>query len=242
MQAAVAGTITNTVFGLMRVSVLLAALSGRPGLAGYDPAAVVTYVWLGQGLLSVTLLWGNQDLADRVRSGDIAVDLSRPWNLQAARLAEDLGRAGYAMLGRFLPPMTIGILFFPFRWPRHGITWLLFALSVLLAVVASFSIRFLIDLTAFWLLDVRGIARLYGISAGVFSGLVVPLAFFPDWARTALWFTPFPALMQSCIDVFIERGPALGLFAHQLASVLVLLTLGRFMLHHAERKLVVQGG
>jgi ABC-2 type transport system permease protein len=241
-QATVAGTVTNTVFGLMRVAVLLAALGSRAQLAGYDQASAVTYVWLGQGLLAVVLLWGDQDLAERVRTGDVVVDLSRPWNLQVARFAEDLGRAGYAVLGRFLPPMLIGILFFPFRWPKHTITWALFALSVLLAVMASFAIRFLIDLSAFWLLEVRGVGGVYRIVAGVLSGLVVPLAFFPDWARTALWFTPFPDILQSSIDVFVERGSALWLIAHQLASALVLLAIGHFMLRRAERKLVVQGG
>jgi ABC-2 type transport system permease protein len=241
-QAAVAGTVTNTVFGFLRVGVLLAALGGRAQLAGYDQASAVTYVWLGQGLLAVVLLWGEADLAERVRTGDVVVDLSRPWNLQVARLAEDLGRAGYAVLGRFLPPVLIGMFFFPFRWPKHTVTWALFALSVLLAVMASFAIRFLIDLSAFWLLEVRGIGSVYRTVAGVLSGLVVPLVFFPDWARTALWFTPFPDIMQSSIDVFVERGSGLWLIAHQVASALVLLAIGQFMLRRAERKLVVQGG
>jgi ABC-2 type transport system permease protein len=108
--------------------------------------------------------------------------------------------------------------------------------------MASFAIRFLVDLSAFWLLEVRGVAGVYRIVAGVLSGLVVPLAFFPDWARTALWFTPFPDILQSSIDVFVERGSALWLIAHQVASALALLAIGHVMLRRAERKLVVQGG
>lgn len=58
-QAALAGLTTNVVFGLLRAAVLLAVLAERPIVAGYDVAAAVTYVWLGQGLLSVVLLWGR---------------------------------------------------------------------------------------------------------------------------------------------------------------------------------------
>src|SRR5690349_4729675 len=103
LAASLAGLFTNTVFGLLRVAVLLAVVAQTGGTAGYDAGGVSAFVWLGQGLLAVVLLWGDGELSDRVRSGDIAVDLSRPWDLQLALLAQDLGRAGHAVLFRFLP-------------------------------------------------------------------------------------------------------------------------------------------
>ena len=84
-------------------------------------------MWLGQGLLAVVLLWGDTEFSDRVRSGDVVVDLGRPWDLQTALLATDLGRAGAAVGMRLLPPVALGALFFPFRWPERPLTWLLFA-------------------------------------------------------------------------------------------------------------------
>jgi viologen exporter family transport system permease protein len=114
-QATVAGLLTNIVFDLLRVAVLVAVLAQRGTVAGYDVATAVTYVWLGQGLLAVVLLWGPPELAQRVRTGDVVVDLGRPWDLQAAMLATDLGRAGYAVLTRLLPPAAFGAVFFPFR-------------------------------------------------------------------------------------------------------------------------------
>ena len=96
-QAALAGLATNMVFGLLRAAVLAAVLAERGTVAGYDLATAITYVWLGQGLLAVVLLWGGTEFSDRVRSGDIVVDLGRPWDLQAALLATDLGRAGAAV-------------------------------------------------------------------------------------------------------------------------------------------------
>ena len=50
-----------------------------------------------------------------------SVDLGRPWDLQLAMLATDLGRAAHAVLIRLLPPVAIGALFFPFRWPRAAL-------------------------------------------------------------------------------------------------------------------------
>lgn len=241
-QAALAGLSTNVVFGLLRAAVLAAVLAERGTVGGYDLATAITYVWFGQGLLTVVLLWGDTEFSDRVRNGDIVVDLGRPWDLQTALLATDLGRAGAAIGLRLLPPIWIGALFFPFRWPQWWPTWPLFAVSVLLAVVVSFAIRFLLNTTAFWLLDARGAIAMWGVAGGVLTGLVMPLPWFPAWAQQALWWTPCPALIQSPIDVFTERGDPSAVLAHQLGWAAMLLLIGRLALARGARRLVVHGG
>jgi ABC-2 type transport system permease protein len=241
-QAALAGLATNAVFGLLRASVLVAVLTQRGPVAGYDIATAVTYVWLGQGLLNVVNLWADRALAGRVRTGDVIIDLGRPWDLQSALLADDLGRAGYAVVMRLLPPMAVGMVFFPFRWPEHLSTWALFAVSALLGTVVSFGIRFLLNLSAFWLLDARGVLAVWGTVGGLLCGLILPLPWLPAWAQAVLAWTPFPALFQTPIDVFTERGDPLVLLAHQLIWAAVLFGLGRMALAAGMRRLVVQGG
>ena len=241
LAASLAGVFTNTVFGLLRVSVFLAvARHGSP--AGYDPAATATYVWVGQGLLAVVVIWGDGELSQRVRSGEVATDLSLPWNLQLALLATDIGRAGYAMLYRFIPPVLIGALLFSFRWPSRPLTWALFACSVMLAVVISAQIRFLLDLTSFWLLDSRGVRSMWNAVSTVFCGLVFPLAYLPHGLYSVLALTPFPALMQTPIDVFSERSTAMSSLVYQLVWMVLLLAGGWGTLVLATRRLVVQGG
>ncbi|PRY43701.1 ABC transporter permease [Umezawaea tangerina] len=239
----VAGTATNVVFGLLRVAVLLAALgstaSGR--IAGYDVAATVTYVWLGQGLLAFVVLWGDSALANRIRSGDVVVDLYRPWDLQTALLAEDLGRAAYCAVTRLVPPVVVGALLFPFRWPAPE-RWPVFVVSAVLAVLVSFGMRFLVNASTFWLLDNRGVVALHGVGTGILCGLNVPLDFFPEWARFALWFTPMPAIMQSPIDVFIGHGSLWLVVGHQVFWAAALFGVGKVVLARAVRKVVVQGG
>ncbi|WP_308258032.1 ABC transporter permease [Pseudonocardia lacus] len=243
LTASLAGLFTNTVFGLLRVAVLLAVVAQTGSTAGYDAGGVSAFVWLGQGLIAVVMLWGDGELSDRVRSGDIAIDLSRPWDLQLALLAGDLGRAGHAVLFRLAPPVAFGALLLPFRWPDDPVpTLLLFTASTVLAVVVSFSLRFLLDLSSFWLLDSRGVRSVYNGLGGVLAGLTVPLAFFPDALRGLLYATPFPAILQTPIDVFTERDGLAELLAHQLLWAVALLALGRLVLARATRKLVVQGG
>ena len=193
-QAVLAGLATNVVFGFLRCAVLLTVFTGSARVAGYDASRTVTFVWIGQGLIAVVLLWGDADFGQRVRSGDVAIDLLRPIDLQAALLAEDMGRAGFALLTRFTGPLLVGAAFFDLTLPGSALRWTAFGLSVLLAVLVSFAIRFLLNLVAFWLLDWRGLLSVHAVVSGVLGGLAVPIAFFPGWASAVIWATPFPAV------------------------------------------------
>ncbi|WP_436522224.1 ABC transporter permease [Actinoplanes sp. HUAS TT8] len=247
-QATIAGTFTNIVFGYLRCYVLLAVaastLGGKP--AGYDTEQLATYVWLGQGLLSVVMLWAWSELAERIRTGDVAADLLRPVPPLIAYLAADLGRAGHAMLTRFIAPVVVGALCFPLRMPTRWTTVPLFLMSVLLAVVISFGCRYLVNATAYWLHDARGPILLWVLGAGVLGGLYFPLRLLPHGLTVALWLgTPMPSILQTPLDVAAERdGPGLqaGLVALQAWWAVVLLTLAWVVQKRAERRLVVQGG
>ena len=74
------------------------------------------------------------------------------------------------------------------------------------------------------------------------SGLILPLSWYPPWAQELLAWTPFPALFQTPIDVFTERGDATALLTTQVVWAAVLLLVGRLVLARGARRLVVQGG
>ncbi|MFE9652297.1 ABC transporter permease [Micromonospora sp. NPDC006431] len=245
-QAAVAGVVTNSVFGFLRYYIFVAAAGAAGRVAGYDRAQLATFVWVGQGLLAVVAIWGWTELADRIRTGEIAADLLRPIHPVTSYFATDLGRAGFASLSRLVPPVLVGLLFFDVYLPRHWATLPLFALSVLLAVVVCFGCRYLVNATAYWLQDVRGPLILWTLCSGVLAGLYFPLGFLPGWLEAGLRYgTPFPSLLQIPLDVLVERDPAamqFGLVGVQLGWAVALLALCRLVQRRAERRLVVQGG
>lgn len=245
-QATLAGAVTNTFFGVVKLSILLAAASAAGGVvAGYDRAALSTYTWVAQGMIAVLVLFGSAELAQRVRTGDVAIDLGRPVHPVAAWLAEDIGRAGQACLVRFFGPLVIGGLIFGLRVPQHAATVPLFVLSAALGVVVSFGCRLLMNLTAFWLLDVRGVATLYMVSSNVLGGLIVPVAFFPGWLQAVAYATPFPSMLQTPVDVVVERVSGVDLLAAlgvQVAWAATLVAAGVLVLRRGTRRLVVQGG
>jgi ABC-2 type transport system permease protein len=130
--------------------------------------------------------------------------------------------------------------------PKRPATYPLFLVSVVFGVVVSFGVRYLVNATGFWLLDIRGVMTVLTFTMSVGCGLAFPLHFLPGWLTWTLWVgTPFPSILQAPLDVVVERGPQLalvGMVAGQLAWAVALLALCAYVQRRAEAKLVVQGG
>jgi ABC-2 type transport system permease protein len=244
--AMVAGLFTNVVFGFIRAAILFAALDSAGGtLAGYDQGSISAYVWLSQGLLGAIQLNGAADVGDRVRTGDVAVDFTRPVDLQTWHLAEDLGRAASTLIPRGVPSVLVGTLTVGLTLPATAWPYLLGALSIVLGATLSFYCRFAVNVLGFWLLDTRGLRTLYMVVSTFLAGLYVPVALFPQWLHTLAYATPFPSILQVPIDVFSGRvvgAEAVSAVALQCVWVTVTCLAGRLLTTAGRRKLVVQGG
>jgi ABC-2 type transport system permease protein len=190
-------------------------------------------------------MWGWQELALRVRTGDIATDLIRPIHPIRAGLATDYGRATYQLIFRGIPPVAVGVVAFHATLPSDPLVWIAFLLSLVIAIAVSFGFRLLYTLAAFWTTDTRGTMILALVVMSVFSGFTIPIQFFPAWLAAIAYATPFPAMIQTPVDIFVGAitGPgvliALGV---QLAWAVALLAASYGLFALGTRRLVVQGG
>ena len=240
--ATTAGIFTNTMFGLILASVLLAVFRSRPTVGDLDASSAVTFTFVAQGLLVVMGTFGWRDVAERVATGDIAVDLYRPVSFSGWWASVWLGRATFALFARGVPPFVVGALVFHLRLPAHITTWPAFGVTVLGGTLVASRFWLLVHLLAFWLLEVRGLISLAVVAVNTTSGFIVPLQFMGGWFGTACRWSPFAALAQNPAEVFLElRSPwRAGAFA---LAWLVLLELSvHAVLRAATRKVVLQGG
>ncbi|MGW0362449.1 ABC transporter permease [Streptomyces sp. NPDC002990] len=247
--ATAAGVFTNTVFGFIVAYTYIALWDERPGLGGYDQAQALTFVWVSQSVLAANALIGGgfqEEIQERIRTGDIAVDLYRPADLQMWWLAADMGRAGFQLLGRGLVPMAAGALAFQLALPTQALRWLLFLVSLTLGLVVGFAVRYLLGLAAFWLMDGAGINLMATVVGIFFSGMLLPLTVFPGAFGEFVRVLPWAAMLQVPVDVLLGRHPGAGGVAgalgFQAAWAAVLLGAGRLLQSAATRKVVVQGG
>ncbi|MFG5722229.1 ABC transporter permease [Streptomyces murinus] len=243
--ATAAGVFTNTVFGLILVYTYKALWDLKPHLGGYDQAQAVTYVWLGQAFLSTLAISGGgveDELMERIRTGDVAIDLYRPADLQLWWLSADLGRAFFQLLGRGVVPFVFGALVFPAYLPTNPGTWAAFLLAVLLAMLVGFGIRYLVALSAFWLLDGTGVSQMTWLLGYFCSGMLLPLNVFPGALGTVVRALPWSSLLQAPADILLGHGDPLRTYLFQGAWAVVLLGGGRLLQSVATRRVVVQGG
>jgi ABC-2 type transport system permease protein len=244
--AALGGLVANTTFGLLKVALLFAAVRTSGGeLAGYDVAMMSTYIWLSQGLLGSVNLNGRTEIADRIRSGDVAVDFLRPLDVHLASVTTEVGRAMFALIPRGIPSVLIGALLVGMAGPEEAWAYPLGALSLLVGIVISATTVYLVGVSGFWLVETRGVAILYMVVSGFLAGLFVPIAMFPGWLHLVATLTPFPSMMMYPVDVLSGRVSgvdAVGLVALQGLWLAVTIAAGQLATRAGRRRLEVQGG
>lgn len=247
LAAAVAGLFTNTVFGFLKMGVLLATLAGAGGVAGgYTPELMVSYIFLSQGLLTAIGAFGSDgELSERIRTGDVAVDFLRPLDVQFATLATGLGGALYSLLPRWLPQIGVGLLTGMMAWAGEPAAYPLAAVSVLLSIVLARALLYSVDVLGFWVVETRGIRLFYVIVSSFLMGMFVPIGLFPRWLAAAAEASPFASILMPPCDILsgrIDVAAALPVVGVQAAWCAAALALGAALTAAGRKRLEVQGG
>lgn len=243
--ATFAGVVTNTVFGFILAYVMLAVFSQRPEIGGFDAVDAVTFVFVTQAMLMTVGVFGDTEMAERVRTGEVAMDLCRPYDYQGWWAGVHYGKAFFYIWARGIPPFAIGALALNLRLPGAPWVWVAFLVAVTLAVGVAFAWGFLLQLTAFWIVDVRGPVQLGWITAQVLSGVFVPLVLFPDALEAIVRALPFASMIQLPVETFLGKhsgADLVGVYATQLVWLAALVMAGRLVLARAVQKVVVHGG
>jgi ABC-2 type transport system permease protein len=243
--ATLAGLATNFFFGLLRAAVLVALYGARQQVAGMSVQDAITYTGLTQAIIAYLSFFGWYDLAQSVYSGQVGADLLKPVNLFTFWMGQDLGRALVQMLLRGLPLMAFYALAFRIATPGSAGQWLALLAALGLSWLVSYSWRFLANLAAFWSPNASGIIRLVFTVSWFLSGFMMPLRFLPGWFQTVCYLTPFPATINTVVEVYLGllHGPALlGALAWQAAWAAALIIGGQALLRAGVRRLVILGG
>lgn len=243
--AMLAGIFTNSIFGVLLSAVYLALYQSQDAgasVAGFTARQTVTYVWLGQALIAPVVIWGWWEIIKTIRTGAVVTDMLKPMSYFGFWLSRDLGRAFGHTLLRGIPTLAVGSVLYDLVYPDAPGRWLAFFVSVAFAVIVSFCFRFMMNLWGFWVLDHRGIAGISTVMVGVFSGHLLPLAWYPDPVRDVMNLLPFRAIIMLPVEIWLGQvsiAEGLGL---QVMWGIVMILAALWLESVAERKVVVQGG
>ena len=91
----------------------------------------------------------------------------------------------------------------------------------------------------------RGVARAAYTASQFFCGFILPLRLYPDWFAAFCRLTPFPAMFNSGVEVYlglVQGAELYSTLAVQAVWFVALALACRLVLRAGLRKLVIQGG
>jgi len=222
-----------------------AIYGGKQSIEGLSVTQMVTYIavaWMARAFYFNNI---DREIAQDIRDGKVAVELIRPYNYLTMKGMAGLGEGMFRLLFFSLPGMVIVSLIFPLDFSGSLATWGFFVLSTLLSFIVNSEINLLAGLMTFFIFNIAGLLRAKRVIIDLFSGLLLPISFYPGCAQQIMGFLPFQAISYIPSMIFTEglTGSAMyNALLLQLIWAAVLLLPIQVIWVVARRKLVVQGG
>jgi len=211
-------------------------------LGGLTLAQMLWYVSMTEALtLSTPVI--TREVDQDVRTGALAVQLTRPLNYPLYRLFMALGERAV----RFPINMLVGaavawLLVGPIPFTVGGL--LLFAVSLPFAFVLNFLGLFLIGLGAFWMEDTSGLFLIYSRVTMILGGMLIPLELFPEGWQSILKILPFSSMVYGPAHLFVQPDPAFlaDLLVRQGAAIIVFAVVIVVLYRAAIKRINANGG
>jgi ABC-2 type transport system permease protein len=243
--AAIAGVGTQLFFGLVRVMVYDGFYRSSSGPHPMTSEQVITYIWLGQGLLLLGMLDIEKDVAAMIRTGGVAYEMTRPLDIYNLWFARSLSGRAAPLVMRAIPIFAVAGLFLHLQRPVSVGAGVLFTVSVVGGLFLAASLVALMTISLLWTISGDGLYRLAGPMIFFFSGIVIPLPLLPDWMQQLVAVMPFRGLVDTPFRIYLgllNGTAAAQALVHQVVWIAALVILGRIAISRGLRRLIVQGG
>ena len=214
-------------------------------IADFDFGQILTYIAVGWIIRSFYFNNIDQDLANQVTEGALVMNLIKPVNLQMMLTAQALGQSVFRLALLTVPTAVVLLLVFPLRGPASGLHFLAFFVSVILSFFIVAGINFAAGTLAIRLKSILGLLRAKFFVLDLFSGLLIPISFFPHYCQVALAAMPFQYISYVPVLLYLGKLNGSAIFkalGWQLFWVIATLALGSAMWSWSSRKIAIQGG
>ncbi len=243
--AVVGGVICQMFFGLILIALYRALYAGKPQTMPLS--SVTTYVWLQQAFFRM-LLSSDDELLDKIRTGNIAYDLCRPVQLYGFYFARIAAQKLLGSLLRAAPMMAFALLL-PEGWgvtaPVSPAAFLVSLLALGFGFLCMCAMENLIMAVSMRTLDHRGMSAMLHLLTTLLAGNILPLTLFPDAWQRVITALPYAQMLDAPIRLYtgerlLSEAPAM--LALQAFWTAALIALGLLLWQRNRKRLIVQGG
>ena len=239
------GIVTYFIYVTVYYFIWRAIYEHSTNIEGFDFSHILTYVALGWIIRSFYYNNIDQDMAYQVMEGKLAMDLIKPVNIQFMYIAQALGESMFRAVMLSLPTAVVLLMVYPVRGPASVHHLAAFLISVILSFLLVAAINFAVGTFAIRLKSILGLLRAKYFLLELFSGLLLPISFFPAVFQKMFNFMPFQYISYIPVLLYLGKinGRAIAAsLALQLFWVLAMFALGAALWKWSSRKITIQGG
>ena len=221
-----------------------AVYAGSSMLSGLTLNQTINYILLARLLAPLVETRTIFFFGFMIRQGQIAVELTRPLDMQLRIVVETFAELTTFLVQR-LPLFFISWLFFGLQLPTSLGVWIAFFISLLLGQAVIFLFDWMFACLAFYVTETWGLSVVRIGVGSFFSGALVPLVMMPGWLQKIAAAMPFAQAMSvpiSFLSGITSVADAPHLWLTQVIWLAILLFLSRMVFNIAIRKVTVQGG
>jgi len=222
-----------------------AIYGGKENIQGLSISQMITYVavsWMARAFYFNNI---DREIAMEIKEGKVAVELIRPYHYLGMKTMQALGEGIFRLVFFSLPGMVIVSFIFPLQFSTDVSTWGFFALSILFSFIINTQINLMTGMLTFFLFNVDGLMRSKRVLIDLFSGLLLPISFYPLWAQELMKWFPFQAISYLPSMIFTEgfKGQEVveAILLQALWAVILIIPI-QIMWSLAKKKMVIQGG
>ncbi|MBD0382307.1 ABC transporter permease [Paenibacillus sedimenti] len=214
-------------------------------IGGMTLAQMTTYVaisWMSRAFYFNNL---DREIATEIRDGSVAIQFIRPYNYVNVKMMQGLGEGVFRLLLFTTPGMIFVWLLLPVELPTDPSLWLIYLLMLFFSFLINTQLNIITGLFAFFLENNEGLMRMKRIAVDLFSGLIIPITFFPGWAKSVLEWLPFQAITYLPSAVFTGKITGSEIFEKlgiQALWFFVLIIPIYILWNRSRTRLFVQGG
>jgi ABC-2 type transport system permease protein len=222
-----------------------AIYGAKQQIVGLSVIQMTTYVavaWMARAFYFNNL---DREMALEIMEGKVAVELIRPYSYLGMKTMQGLGEGIFRLFFFSVPGLVIVSLIFPIRITWDPGIWGLFTVSIILSFFINTQLNLLTGITTFFLYNNAGLIRAKRVVIDLFSGLLLPISFFPGWAQTILKYLPFQGISYIPSMIFTKgftHQQVIAAIGQQFLWVIVLIVPIQLLWHLAKKQLIVQGG
>ncbi|WP_110926504.1 ABC transporter permease [Bacillus massiliglaciei] len=216
--------------------------SSIEGMSGAQMTTYVAIAWMARAFYFNNI---DREIATEIKDGKVAVELIRPYNYLGMKTMQGLGEGIFRFFFFSIPGMVIVSLIFPVQLPADPQIWGFFALSLLFSFIINTQINLLTGLITFFIYNGNGLIRAKRVIIDLFSGLLLPISFYPLWAQDVMKYLPFQGISYIPSMIYsngFTGGETFAALLQQFVWVLILLIPIQLLWVLAKKQLIIQGG